>query len=137
MILRDAVHGLISFEAEEERVIPMLMDTPEVQRLRRIRQLGVASYAFPGAEHTRFAHASPSPTPAAKVFDIRPLKKTFVRITIDTDKGRSSFERWVDVNAPVQLRGKRIAVKVLDPADVEFRKNGKLVARGDSDVRLE
>lgn len=57
MILRDAVHGLISFEAEEERVIPQLMDTPEVQRLRRIRQLGVASYAFPGAEHTRFAHA--------------------------------------------------------------------------------
>ncbi len=57
MILRDAVHGLISFEAEEERVVPQLMDTPEVQRLRRIRQLGVASYAFPGAEHTRFAHA--------------------------------------------------------------------------------
>lgn len=57
MILRDAVHGLVSFEAEEARVIPRLMDTPEVQRLRRIRQLGVASYAFPGAEHTRFAHA--------------------------------------------------------------------------------
>lgn len=57
MILRDAVHGLISFEAEEESVISQLIDAPEVQRLRRIRQLGVASYAFPGAEHTRFAHA--------------------------------------------------------------------------------
>lgn len=57
MILRDAVHGLISFESEEERLIPKLMDCPEVQRLRRIRQLGVASLAFPGAEHTRFAHA--------------------------------------------------------------------------------
>src|SRR3954462_13573716 len=57
MILRDAVHGLVSFESEEERVVPLLMDTPEVQRLRRIRQLGVASVAFPGAEHTRFAHA--------------------------------------------------------------------------------
>jgi uncharacterized protein len=57
VILRDAVHGLVSFEAEEERVIPRLIDAPEVQRLRRIRQLGVASYAFPGAEHTRFAHA--------------------------------------------------------------------------------
>ncbi|MDQ6623295.1 MAG: hypothetical protein M3Y86_07400, partial [Verrucomicrobiota bacterium] len=73
----------------------------------------------------------------ANRFDIRPLKKTFVRITVDTDKGRSSFERWIDVSAPVQLRGKRIAVKVLDPSDVEIRKNGKLVARGDSDVRLE
>jgi len=57
MILRDAVHGLVSFEADEENVVPRLMDTPEVQRLRRIRQLGVASVAFPGAEHTRFAHA--------------------------------------------------------------------------------
>jgi len=57
MILRDAVHGLVSFEGEEELVVPRLMDTPEVQRLRNIRQLGVASYAFPGAEHTRFAHA--------------------------------------------------------------------------------
>ena len=57
MILRDAVHGLVSFEADEEMVITRLMDTPEVQRLRRIRQLGVANVAFPGAEHTRFAHA--------------------------------------------------------------------------------
>jgi HD superfamily phosphohydrolase len=57
MILRDAIHGLVSFESEEERVIPQLIDAPEIQRLRRIRQLGVASYAFPGAEHTRFAHA--------------------------------------------------------------------------------
>jgi uncharacterized protein len=57
MILRDPVHGLVSFESEEERVIERLMDTPEVQRLRRIRQLGVTNYAFPGAEHTRFAHA--------------------------------------------------------------------------------
>ena len=57
MILRDPVHGLVSFESAEEEVVPMLMDTPEVQRLRRIRQLGVASFAFPGAEHTRFSHA--------------------------------------------------------------------------------
>ncbi len=34
-----------------------LLDTPEVQRLRRIRALGAASLAFPGAEHSRFAHA--------------------------------------------------------------------------------
>ncbi len=83
------------------------------------------------------AAASPSPSPAANRFDIRPLKKTFVRITLDTETGRSSFERWIDVSAPMQLRGKHIAVKVLDPADIEIRKNGKIVARGDSDVRLE
>ena len=57
MILRDAIHGLVAFETEEELIVPRLMDTPEVQRLRRIRQLGVASLAFPGAEHSRFSHA--------------------------------------------------------------------------------
>ena len=84
------------------------------------------------------ATTSPSASPAApNRFDIRPLKKTFVRVTLDTESGRSSFERWLDVSAPVQLRGKHIAVKVLDPADIEIRKNGKIVARGDSDVHLE
>jgi HD superfamily phosphohydrolase len=57
MILRDPVHGLVEFESDEERVVEKLLDTEEMQRLRRIRQLGVASYAFPGAEHSRFSHA--------------------------------------------------------------------------------
>jgi HD superfamily phosphohydrolase len=57
VILRDPVHGLVSFESDEERVVEQLIDTPEMQRLRRVRQLGVTAYAFPGAEHTRFAHA--------------------------------------------------------------------------------
>ena len=81
---------------------------------------------------------SPSPSPVSNRFEVRPLKKTFVRIVVEGDKGRSTFERWIDVNgAPVQLSGKKISVKVLDPHDVEIRKNGKLIARGDSDVRLE
>lgn len=54
MILRDPVHGLISFA---HPLVAALMDTREVQRLRRIRALGLASLAFPGGEHSRFAHA--------------------------------------------------------------------------------
>jgi len=57
MIMRDPVHGLIAFESEEAAIVVRLLATPEVQRLRRIRQLGLTSFAFPGAEHTRFAHA--------------------------------------------------------------------------------
>jgi HD superfamily phosphohydrolase len=57
VILRDPVHGLVAFEGEEERIVERLLDTLEVQRLRRVRQLGVTSLAFPGAEHSRFAHA--------------------------------------------------------------------------------
>ena len=57
MILRDPVHGLIDFDGIAERVLRPLLDTREVQRLRRVRQLGLASLVFPGAEHTRFSHA--------------------------------------------------------------------------------
>ena len=57
MILRDPVHGLIAFDGMAERVVRALLDTREVQRLRRVRQLGLASLVFPGAEHTRFSHA--------------------------------------------------------------------------------
>jgi HD superfamily phosphohydrolase len=57
MILRDPVHGLISFDSPEDAIIVRLLGTAQIQRLRRIRQLGVASLVFPGAEHTRFAHA--------------------------------------------------------------------------------
>jgi len=57
VILRDPVHGLVSFESEEDAIIPALLASREVQRLRRIRQLGLTSLAFPGAEHTRFSHA--------------------------------------------------------------------------------
>lgn len=57
MILRDPVHGLLAFESEEASIVPRLLAAREVQRLRRIKQLGVTSLAFPGAEHTRFAHA--------------------------------------------------------------------------------
>jgi HD superfamily phosphohydrolase len=57
VILRDPVHGLVSFESEEDAIVPALLGTREVQRLRRIRQLGLTSLAFPGAEHTRFSHA--------------------------------------------------------------------------------
>lgn len=57
MILRDPVHGLVSFETAEESVVVALLEAREVQRLRRVRQMGLASLAYPGADHTRFAHA--------------------------------------------------------------------------------
>ncbi len=51
------MHGLVAFEGDEERLALALLDTREVQRLRRVRQLGLTSLVFPGAEHSRFAHA--------------------------------------------------------------------------------
>jgi len=57
LILRDPVHGLVSFESAEQAIVPALLEAREVQRLRRVRQLGLTSLAYPGADHTRFSHA--------------------------------------------------------------------------------
>jgi HD superfamily phosphohydrolase len=51
--LRDPVHKDIYLSPAELAVL----DTPQLQRLRGIRQLGAAFYVYPGAQHTRFEHA--------------------------------------------------------------------------------
>jgi uncharacterized protein len=52
-VVRDPVHGDIYLTAEELRIL----DTPEMQRLRGVRQLGSAYLVYPGAQHTRFEHS--------------------------------------------------------------------------------
>ena len=52
-IIRDAVHGDIFVEDKFLKII----DTPEFQRMRRIKQLSVANIVFPSADHTRFSHS--------------------------------------------------------------------------------
>lgn len=58
-IYRDSVHNIIRVDigGGAGRLIAELIDTPEVQRLRRIRQLGLAYFAYQGAEHSRFTHS--------------------------------------------------------------------------------
>lgn len=51
--IHDPVHGSIRVSG----LVLDLLDTPEVQRLRRIKQLGLANLVFPGANHARFEHA--------------------------------------------------------------------------------
>ena len=53
-IFTDPVHGFIHVP---KGLVLRLLDHPYVQRLRRIRQLGLANTVFPGAEHSRFSHA--------------------------------------------------------------------------------
>ena len=52
-IIRDPIHGNITFKD----LFIELLDTPEIQRLYNIKQLGFAHLVFPGAHHTRLEHS--------------------------------------------------------------------------------
>jgi HD superfamily phosphohydrolase len=53
-IFNDPIYGFIGVPSE---LIFDIIETPEFQRLRRIRQMGLADMVYPGALHTRFHHA--------------------------------------------------------------------------------
>lgn len=58
-IYRDPVHNMIRLRTntDEGQLMMRLIDTPEFQRLRRIKQLGLGLYTYQGAEHSRFTHS--------------------------------------------------------------------------------
>lgn len=58
-IYRDPVHNIIalSLSQPDDALLVRLINTPEFQRLRHIKQLGLALYTFQGAEHSRFTHS--------------------------------------------------------------------------------
>jgi HD superfamily phosphohydrolase len=55
----DPLHGAITLNGsdEVERLLIQLIDTPEFQRLRRIRQLDTANLTFHSGEGSRFTHS--------------------------------------------------------------------------------
>ncbi|RLN37530.1 hypothetical protein BBJ28_00013278 [Nothophytophthora sp. Chile5] len=52
-LFNDQVHGYIKLNG----LCVKLMDTPQFQRLRDLKQLGTLYYVFPGASHNRFEHS--------------------------------------------------------------------------------
>jgi|SRR5579875_110912 len=57
--VRDPLHNLIEFNEGNpfERMLWRVVKTAPFQRLRRIRQLGLSDFVYPGATHSRFIHS--------------------------------------------------------------------------------
>ncbi|MCX6701207.1 MAG: HD domain-containing protein, partial [Methanomicrobiales archaeon] len=51
--IKDPVHGYV----EVDTPAITLLDSPLLQRLRHIKQLGFSYLVYPGANHTRFEHS--------------------------------------------------------------------------------
>jgi len=76
-IIRDPVHDVIAFRLERpvDQLLFRLLNAAEFQRLRRIRQLGMASLAYPGADHSRYSHSVGVMETARKI--IAQLRQSF------------------------------------------------------------
>lgn len=105
-IYRDSVHNIIRVDTgtDEGRLVVSLIDTHEFQRLRRIRQLGLAYFAYQAAEHSRFTHSLGAFHLAARMvaklrvsYEIPPAIQTAVRVAaLVHDIGHGPFSHVIE-----------------------------------------
>ncbi|GBO53491.1 hypothetical protein APA_1398 [Pseudanabaena sp. lw0831] len=78
----DPIHGAITLDSNDrtEALLIQLIDTPEFQRLRRIRQLDIAYFTFHGAEGSRFTHSLGVMALTRRAFDTIATKYPYLSI---------------------------------------------------------
>jgi HD superfamily phosphohydrolase len=105
-IYRDSVHNIIRVDTNDPvgSLIARIVDTGEFQRLRRIRQLGLAHFAYQAAEHSRFTHSLGAYHLATRILDrlgsrysISGEDRTAVRVAaLVHDVGHGPFSHVVE-----------------------------------------
>lgn len=100
---------------------------PEIRRAEPVHPEDLARVAVP---------SSPSALAfVAKRLEVRPLRKTFVRVVVEKDGRRQAYEQWIGPgDRPLLFEGQRFTVHALEPDSVQLRKNGKRVTEDDTDV---
>ncbi|MDB9883059.1 HD domain-containing protein [Bacteroidia bacterium] len=80
-IINDPIYGFITIHHD---IVFDCIQLPEFQRLRRIKQLGLTSLVYPGAQHTRFQHV----IGAMHLMDlaIKSLRSKDVSISVEEEK---------------------------------------------------
>ena len=82
-------------------------------------------------------NSSPAESADQNRIAIRPLKRTYVKVTVGDNSGSPAFERWVSpADGPVEFRGKHVSIRVLDPDAIQITKNGKALEDNDEDVTV-
>ena len=59
LVMADPVHGILKFDRTNSvhRLLLKVINSYAFQRLRRVKQMGLAEFVFPGATHSRFSHS--------------------------------------------------------------------------------
>jgi HD superfamily phosphohydrolase len=105
-IYRESVHNIIRLKTDsaEGVLIARLVDSAEFQRLRRVRQLGLAHFAYQAAEHSRFTHSLGAFHLATRIlaklsnkYQISPDDQTAVRVAaLLHDVGHGAFSHVLE-----------------------------------------
>jgi cytoskeletal protein RodZ len=113
---------------------PPTTKEPEIRRAEPVRPEDLAKA---GAATTKETPA-PVESPGPNRVDIRPLKKTYVKVVVDNESVKPAFERWISpADGTVEFHGQHIAVRVLDRDAIQIKKNGKVVTENDADITVE
>jgi HD superfamily phosphohydrolase len=96
-IIHDTVHGSIKLQG----LFLELLETPEIQRLHGINQLGLAYLVFPGANHTRLEHSIGTCFVAGRLADSLGLddeeKKLVMAAAMLHDIGHSPYSHTLEI----------------------------------------
>jgi cytoskeleton protein RodZ len=104
---------------------------PEV---RKAKPVGPGDLAKAQAETS----PSPAESGAQNRIAIRPLKRTYLKVTENDASQNPAFERWISPgDGTVEFRGKHVSIRVLDRDAVEIKKNGKELEEDDEDVTVD
>lgn len=110
--------------------VPAASNEPEVRKAKPVRPEDLA-------QAPSEASSSSSESAEQNRVAIRPLKRTYVKVTVEDNDGSPAFERWVSpADGAVEFRGKHVSIRVLDPDAVQITKNGKELEDGDQDVTV-
>jgi cytoskeletal protein RodZ len=111
--------------------LPLPPSEPEVRRAEPVHPEDLARA---GLKTTN----SGEPPTGAKRLEVRPIRKTFVRVVVEKDGRRQAFEQWIGPgDRPMLFEGQHFTVRALERDAVQLRKNGRRVSDDDADITTE
>lgn len=134
--LSDPVHGRIRFEYNDPAggLVIKLIDTPWMQRARRIGQTANASAAFPSATHTRFTHVVGAAYCALLACD-ELYRNSDRSLRAQILQYRTEVVAAALLHDIGHLSGSHLAYKRLFPADKDVHEEiGLKILRGDKEI---
>jgi len=129
-IINDPLHGFLTIPTG---LIYDLIQHPYFQRLRRIRQLGMSEWVYPGATHTRFHHALGAMNLMLMAMDT--LRKKGIEISDEeyqataiaillNDIGHGPYSHTLEHTLIQEVQHEEISINIMNKLNKEF--NGEM-----------